>query len=181
MNEFERKIFASDFGSYVAEIPDPEDSDVKKYDYVSSKSKYSLELIQYDMVRLKSREYKYQELLERYVDDYKFRKNKNRRYRSWFFWTFLITFILILLVSMLYILVTAFYADKFDISVVTGLITVCLTMISSIIIIPKIIAKYLFDADEDKYMAEIIKAMFLQDNNTRNNIEMNHNDEENLL
>lgn len=164
---------------YFDEVPNLDDEDtstLKAFDYDENRTKYISEMLHQDVIQVDNRNEKYTLLLEEYVQGYKKRQPDNRLFKWLFFIIFIGIFIIIVLVTSKYINIASQNINSIDINSSIGLVTSCVTLITSIIVIPKIIAKYLFSIEEDKFMAEIIKSMFLQDDKIRKSIHSRHND-----
>ncbi len=56
-------------------------------------------------------------------------------------------------------IIVLYAADLSEISVIVAMVSVLVELVSAIIVLPKIIAEYLFNKEEDKNMMEIIKSM----------------------
>ena len=123
-----------------------------------------------DINQLDERNIKYSDLLQQFLDDYKARKRINKHYKSIFFHVFMTAFVLILIVTVAYIVFATLNISKTNISMIAGLVTAAATLITSILTIPQIIAKYLFSIEEDKFMSDIIKSMLTQDDKIRESL-----------
>jgi len=135
---------------------------------VQQNTKMTLE--ETDIEQLRNRNLLYSNLLKLYIDNYRKRLPINRKQKNSFFVFFLSTLILIVLCSVGIVVVSIFQYYRtgiINVSTLTALIAILITMVSTFLIIPQIMAKYLFSIDEDRYLAEIIKSMLIQDDNTR--------------
>lgn len=104
----------------------------------------------------------YKQLLTNYNDHYRKRNEQNRILKTWFFiLTFgLVIGICILLAVLCIILAKRGLETAGQIGVV---ITAVGSILSSIIILPTIIAKYLFPPKEDSEILDVVKAMRKED------------------
>lgn len=113
------------------------------------------------------RNHLYSELLEKYILSYESKAKCNRIYKMIFFIVSLVVFFGIIFSSFicLFIVVNKSNSSLADISVVGGAIA---SVISSIIILPKIIAEHLFPTNEDENMIDMVKNMQVNDSRIRN-------------
>lgn len=108
----------------------------------------------------------YSDILEEYISINKAKSKANKHYKFWFF---LISMIVFAALAIGPIVVFINIAGK-ECATITDLATVlgCITgIITSIIVIPKIIAKHLFPTDEDTHMIEMVKNMQINDSKIR--------------
>lgn len=90
------------------------------------------------------------------------------KYRSKFFWVTIISFISIIalsIFSMIYVCVNGSTSVS-SVSIVVGSVG---SMISAIIVLPKIIAEHLFPRNDESAMIELVKNMQLNDASIRKN------------
>jgi len=100
----------------------------------------------------------YTDLLSNYIEIYKTKEEHKKRFKIIFFIVIMIIFFLVILgcvVSMCYISINGIY----DIESVGLAIANIAGIISSIIIIPQIIAKHLFPTNEENFMLDMVKSM----------------------
>lgn len=110
----------------------------------------------------------YTALLNAYVTDFDVRHTQNRDfYKKEFFTTVMRLFTLAIFGSICALIIVSIKnsGNNTELSVI---ITAFGTIISSLIIIPKIIAKYLFPLDEDDKVADMVKTMQRNDCNRIN-------------
>lgn len=108
----------------------------------------------------------YTDLVENFKDSLAYNDYNKQTYKKAFFWTTLILLIGVVAVSIIgTILVICFLQDT--VSVITAISTAIIGMLSSIIVLPKIIAKYLFNPEEDKPVAKMVQQMIEYDKNIR--------------
>jgi hypothetical protein len=100
----------------------------------------------------------YTELLDRYIGDYAFKVVSKRRYKTVFFVATMVMFFMLVIAPIAAILVVALNGQGSisDVSVVIGSVA---GIISAIIVLPKIIAEYLFPVDEETHLIEIVRTM----------------------
>lgn len=84
-------------------------------------------------------------------------KEKQKRWLKLFFFLVIMTGFMILIITPCVLIVKA--DNLSDTSMIVALITVLIELVSAIIVLPKIIAEYLFNKEEDRNMMEIIKSM----------------------
>lgn len=112
------------------------------------------------------RDYLYSSLLGVYIDSYKDKAEKNKFYKNIFFWITMVSFCVIVLGSLAALIWVALKKGGgiSDIAVVAGSAG---SIISAIIVLPKIIAKHLFPMDEDKNMLDMVQKMQANDSGIR--------------
>ena len=112
------------------------------------------------------------ELLQNYVENYKTRNNHNNDFRNEYF-RGTIMILVTLTVGVLLAMFLLLWCEKIsDVAAVAGLISSIAAILSGVIILPKIIAEYLFSTNEDTINAEIIKEIIKSDLEIRNHLEM---------
>lgn len=84
-------------------------------------------------------------------------KEKQKRWLKLFFFLVIMTGFMILIITPCVLILKA--DNLSDTSMIVALITVLIELVSAIIVLPKIIAEYLFNKEEDRNMMEIIKSM----------------------
>ncbi len=102
---------------------------------------------------------KYTELLAEYINNSKESSIQKRRFKNVFFW---VAISMLVLSFMLFVLLCGslfFKMDNVKITSLTSFISSLIGLLSLYIIIPKIIAKYLFNIKEDKNMTKIVKSI----------------------
>lgn len=126
---------------------------------------------------LQIRNDQYSTLLSIYVSAYANRIQKNLKLKSIYSYVFSIIAVLVIVTTIIVLFVTAwsiYKTNNINVGLLTALITAFGTLIATIILIPKIIAEYLFSVKEDEYMADIIKSLLAQDDKIRQLIEDKH-------
>lgn len=106
------------------------------------------------------------ELLQLYVDAYNYKNKSNKWYKGILFGV--CTFILLAFTVTLVVLVVKFNGslDEKSIESVVQLITVCITFLTLIVSILKIITKYVFPANDEEYITRIVE--IIQNNDLEN-------------
>ncbi len=94
--------------------------------------------------------------LKNFVDLQEVKENQKIELKEQFFWIIMIGFLIMVLTPAIVVLSVKHLSD---IAFVISLISVLVELISAIIILPKVIAKYLFNKKEDANMMKIIKSM----------------------
>ena len=121
-----------------------------------------------DMEQCNKRNILYTRLLSHYLDEHEIKSNNKVKYRSKFFWVTIISFISIIalsIFSMIYVCVNGSTSVS-SVSIVVGSVG---SMISAIIVLPKIIAEHLFPRNDESAMIELVKNMQLNDASIRKN------------
>nr|DAG31081.1 MAG TPA: SCIMP protein [Caudoviricetes sp.] len=122
-----------------------------------------------DFQNLNNRANQLTELLTQYVSTYKDRTAQN----AWFrhnFYSLTTTLLLALAIIFPSVILYLLWVQKItDTTAAIGLVSASAGIISSIIILPKTIAKYLFSTEEDSKNADIVKEII------KNDLEIRHN------
>lgn len=109
----------------------------------------------------------YSQLLNNYIQEYGKRRKQIKWMRNWLFWLMLgLLFGIITSCVVLFFVILCNFNST--INEIVGLITVCVSFISTIITIPVIIAKSLFPEKEDNQIVDVLTALIENDNNIRN-------------
>lgn len=116
----------------------------------------------------------YSDLLEEYINAYKKKTKRNRKLKLAFFFIVVFTFCVIILGSVASLIIVSIVGQSIaaTVSVITGSV---ISIISAIIVLPKIIAEYLFPTDEEQNMNEMIKNMQENDSRIRQSFQTNKN------
>lgn len=94
--------------------------------------------------------------LSNYVDIQQKKEEQKLHFKDQFFWFVMISFFALMLTPF----VLSISIGRFsDITVIISFVTALIEVVSAIIVLPKIIAKYLFDPEEDKHLIHIIRSM----------------------
>lgn len=109
----------------------------------------------------------YSVLLKQYIKEYKSRSQWKKWYKLVFFIAVLCCFIGIIGASLCAIIIVALKDDPgiYDAGAIIGSVA---GIVSSLIVLPKIIAEHLFPTDEDRNMNEFLKSMQENDSAIRN-------------
>lgn len=107
----------------------------------------------------------YTKILESYADGIKLTLEQKTKYKPRFF-TLSYWFLLggsLIFILLLFMCLHIFMYNKSDSALISGVTSVILSatisFLTIFIVIPKIITKYLFNSEEEKYMTEIIKSI----------------------
>lgn len=114
----------------------------------------------------KKRDKEITKLLQYYTDAYEKKSKSNRKYKCLIFWT---SILILLSFSLMFLHLLYHYPDMSDTDAVNNmiaLITVCITYLTLVIGILKIITKYVFPQNEEEYITRIVKS--IQDNDLEN-------------
>lgn len=108
----------------------------------------------------------YSSLLETYIVNYNKKASRKNKYKFAFFIVTMLTFIAIILLSIITIVHMAKKDTTtiYDMSVVFGSVA---SFITAIVVLPKIIAEHLFPVNEDENMISLVKNMQLNDSEIR--------------
>lgn len=133
-------------------------------DLIESSDKSSLEKNDPEYVR---RNELYSNLLEKYIEAYESKSKWKKWYKLAFFIAVLCCFMGIIGASLYAIIIVAQKESPgpYDIGAVIGSVA---GIVSSLVVLPKIIAEHLFPTDEDKNMNDILKSMQANDSAIRN-------------
>lgn len=117
-------------------------------------------------------------LLNEYASNYSKRNSTNRCFRLVFFGVSISILIGLTIVAPGSILFLLYKGKISNFAAISGFFTSMVSMLASIIVLPKIIAEYLFSTNEDVTNAEIVKEIIKSDLEIRNKLDSEHlNDE----
>ena len=118
--------------------------------------------VQYD-----KRDEQYTNLLKNYTNTYSKKSAVNAIYKDIFFYVTIVLLcaLVVFPITLLFIIASKESSSLSDVSVVLGSIT---GIVSSIIVLPKIIAEHLFPVNEDSNMIDLVKTMQQNDTKIRN-------------
>lgn len=108
----------------------------------------------------------YSELLDKYIDIYETNSNQKQKYKKVFFIVVLFMFIAIVVVSIIFMFLVI-TLDKSIAQIITVALGSFGSMLSAMIVLPKIIAKHLFPKDEESHILEMVKNMQINDSKIR--------------
>lgn len=108
----------------------------------------------------------YTVLLEKFFENYGKKSSHNKCYKLFFFITIMLTFVTIVGFSVYFMAMVALKETSTysDIPTIIGAVS---GIISAIIVLPKIIAEYLFPVNEDGNMLQLVKNMQINDSDIR--------------
>lgn len=109
----------------------------------------------------------YTRLLDNYIGDYKNKSQDNQKYKKWFFWIIMGMFALVIggaILSMIFI------SSKGEItpSYLGMMIAAVSSIISVVIVLPKVIAEHLFPKDAETHIINLVDRMQQNDTQIRN-------------
>ncbi len=110
--------------------------------------------------------------LKDFVDEQEESGKQKIHLKEQFFWFIMIGFLVLLFTPVFIILSVKYLSDS---AFVISFISVLVELVSAIIVLPKIIAEYLFNKEEDESMMEIIKNM--QDYNEKKHLHIEKSSE----
>ena len=122
----------------------------------------------YDKGYLVGHNKQYSDLLEIYVKNAKGTLTEKLLYKKIFFWGCIGVLGLMFLVFILALIIAAYKENT--IHIVSELVAATVALASALIVLPKIIAEYLFNTSDEKNMVEIIKNMQEYDKSVRDKI-----------
>jgi len=130
------------------------------------------ELSNSDINSMKNHNDFYDELLKNYVDNSKKALECKLKLKKIFFWLCMVILIIssicVIAFPLIAIFCTSFNND------IANFITICVTSVisflTSFLVLPKIIAEYLFNNEEEKNMVQIISSIQDYDKHIRNNL-----------
>lgn len=106
-------------------------------------------------------------LIETFVSNYKEKFEQNKSLKKWFFITVMILFSVTLLMPVgIAICAAVGWLDGYEVIAMT--LSSLGTIVASIIVIPKIIAQYLFSSKEDDAILDVLKEFYKNDELNRN-------------
>ncbi|MBQ2810004.1 MAG: hypothetical protein IJF11_03835 [Clostridia bacterium] len=108
----------------------------------------------------------YTVLLKKFFENYGKKSSHNKCYKFFFFITIMLTFVAIVGFSVYFMAMVALKETSTysDIPTIIGAVS---GIISAIIVLPKIIAEYLFPVNEDENMLQLVKNMQINDSDIR--------------
>ena len=138
---------------YIREVDnDKEMSDAYKDNYTTKEQR--------------KRDKKVTELLEQYVEGYKYKNKSNKWYKGILFGFSCLILFVFSVVFIFLILNIDFAPESVSSAIVVEVITVCITFLSLIVGILTIIAKYVFPENEEEYITRIVE--IIQNNDLEN-------------
>ena len=117
----------------------------------------------------------YTNLLSEYIEEYKSKSSRKKRYKLTFFVVTLLVFIFLVIAPIIIIYCVAintnYESDRIaDIAAIAGSVA---GIISAVAILPKIIAEHLFPTDEETHLIDMVKNMQQNDTNIRDHLRSN--------
>lgn len=100
----------------------------------------------------------FKKFLSNFVANQNKKDTQKRRLKGFFFAIIMLSFF-ILMISPILVFYLIVKTPISDTSAIVAIISVLIELVSAILILPKIIAEYLFDKEEDKNMMDLIKNM----------------------
>lgn len=110
----------------------------------------------------------YTGLLRQYISVFNDKAEANAKYKAKFFYITMIAFCVLVGVPLIAILLTVIIGNS-NVAVIVALSSGAISILSAIIVLPKIIAQHLFPTDEDKNMIDLVKSMQENDSGIRSN------------
>lgn len=115
-------------------------------------------------------------LLENYVLTYQERVAQNKELRDNFYLIAISILIFLSIIFPILILALLWSGKIQDASAAVGLIAASASIVTSVIVLPKTIAEYLFSTEEDAKNADIVKEIIKSDLEIRNKLKENASD-----
>lgn len=95
-------------------------------------------------------------LLRNFINNQEKKEVQKRKLKKWFFWIVMLGFLILLIAPIILI----FKANELSqITVIISLVSLLIELVTAIIVLPQIIAKYLFNKKEDEQLLHIIDGM----------------------
>ena len=110
----------------------------------------------------------YTGLLRQYISAFNQKAEAKAKYKAKFFYIIMIVFCVLIGIPLIAILLAVILGSH-NASIIVALVCGAISILSSIIILPKIIAQHLFPTDEDKNMIDLVKSMQENDSGIRSN------------
>lgn len=104
-------------------------------------------------------ERRYTDILNAYADDLDSTLKKKRTYKTIIFWLSFFLLCLFPVVFVALIVIITFFSASFEniTNWISVIVPVLISFLTVFIVIPQVITQYLFNAEEEKYMSDIIK------------------------
>jgi hypothetical protein len=125
------------------------------------------QVVDQDNAEYNKRNRLYTQLLETYIDYYRKKEKHKGIYKCIFFIVTIFLFVVITVGSITSMVLLSIYGDGSLANVGIAIANI-VTIISTIIVLPKIIAEHLFPTNEAENMLEMVKNMQYNDSNIRN-------------
>ncbi len=116
----------------------------------------------------------YSEITQEYLNAYSNNQNYKSKMKVAFF-SIIMVLMCILTIGCIASIIIVACNNSFNLDFITVCVTSGVTIISSLIAIPLIIAKYLFPLNEDQNLNNMIRAMMVNDNYLRKGLKVNSN------
>jgi hypothetical protein len=125
------------------------------------------QVVDQDNAEYNKRNKLYTQLLETYIDNYGKKEARKGTYKHVFFIVTILLFVVITVGSIVSMILLSIYGNGSLANVGIAIANI-VTIISTIIVLPKIIAEHLFPTNEAENMLEMVKNMQYNDSNIRN-------------
>lgn len=114
-----------------------------------------------DFIRMETDSYiridkEFERFLANFVKSQNEKEKQKLHFKDQFFWLIMIGFFSLMILPLIIVISSSRISDT---SMIVALISTLIELVSAIIVLPRIIAEYLFNKEEDKNMIEIIKSM----------------------
>lgn len=121
---------------------------------------------EYTTDQQKLRDRKITELLEQYVDAYRYKNQSNKWYKGILFGMCVVILVSFCIAFIVWIFKISGAKDEASVEGVVQLVSVCVTFLALIVSILKIITKYVFPKKEEEYITRIVE--IIQNNDLEN-------------
>lgn len=153
--------YIESLSNYISQFGQDEFDDVEDEELTE---RYASEYgMQYD-----ARDELYTKLLHHYIETSEQKTRRNRKYKLSFF-IIVMTVFCVLILSPIFAMFVVIFKNTTNTVAIVSMASGAISIVSAIIVLPKIIAKHLFPADEDKNMIDLVKNMQDNDSGIRNN------------
>lgn len=137
-------------------------------DFKNIRSKEDLRILR----NIGNREDAYTNLVRSYVYNHDIEFASKARMKNWFFWITMIAFLILIVCAVSAIIICACGAVSGYVGIGV-LVAAIVELITTVITLPKIIAKHLFPQDVDESMHKMLTELFKHDNFLRNRLSTN--------
>ncbi len=136
------------------------------FEELSSKNENGLDLTDYDRFAIRERSGSFTDFVGGFVKSTRDRDIQQRLFRNVFFWSVMVLFVGITISCIMILMVNAFRETVYWPNV-ASIATAFGTLLSAMIILPKIIANHLFPASEQDRSIDLFSKVLEEDRETR--------------
>ncbi len=151
-----------DVTTEVSEILSSVDVSTDKQEYKDSSIEEAITHLKKAEEEYNKRQGLYSQLLDCYKNNVVKKLDKNLFFKQFFFWMITVSFITIVAVS-LGLLISAVFFIKDSVTAIITVVGALSSILSTMIVLPRIIAEHLFPQNEDSAIIELVKQMQAND------------------